>query len=146
MGGGRYDGLVELYGGPPTPAMGFGSGIERIVESRDWSTMDDALALKVDVAVICLDSEALKIGISLANSLRWDGIPTFIDHQIPSLKAQLGQASSLRAKISVIVGEDELKEGAASLKNMLSGTQEKVPLEEVKNEVIRRLSELATSE
>ncbi len=137
MGGGRYNHLVELYGGPPTPAMGFGAGMERIAEAIDWTDLEDLIAPECDVAIIALGEQAMGIGTTIADVLRNMGIVAHIDHQGKSFKNQLGQASSLKASLSIILGEDELEEGIAILKDMDSGEQEKVPLSLVVEYVIQ---------
>jgi len=131
MGGGRYDGLVKLYGGPDTPAMGFGSGLERISEAMDWSDIMDLVNPTCDLAIIALGDKALKSGITVANRLRNNGLMVHIDHGKRSFKNQLGQASSLSAVAALIIGDDELARGEAILKDMTSGEQETVPLEGV---------------
>lgn len=144
MGGGRYDGLVELYGGPPTPAMGFGAGLERIVEAVDWSDFGDALQPSCEVAVIPIGAEALILGFFLVDALRGLGMTTHIDHRGTSLKNQLGQANTLNAGYSVIIGEDELKEKVATVKEMSSGNQESVPLAKVPGYLMKALFPLDT--
>ncbi len=139
IGGGRYDGLVELYGGPPTPAMGFGAGLERIVEAVEWSRFEAVLAPLLDVALIALGEEALDAGNLLANLLRAGGIAVHIDHQGTSLKNQLGQANALNARLAIIVGEDELDKGVANVKDMESGKQEAIPLAMVVEYVLNEL-------
>lgn len=131
MGGGRYDGLVELYGGPPTPATGFGAGLERIVEAIDWSDLEELLLPQCEVAVIGLGREALLKATVIAERLRASGVMTHIDHRDTPLKKQLGQANTLGAPVAVIIGEDELEEGVATVKAMETGEQETVPLDTV---------------
>ena len=136
MGGGRYDGLVALYGGPDTPAMGFGSGLERVVEAVNWSALGDLLEPECDVAVVALGDDALQVGTTIANLLRLSGVMVHIDHRGSSFKNQLGQANSLNAELAIIIGENELKEGNAIIKDMESGDQETIPLELVEDFVL----------
>jgi histidyl-tRNA synthetase len=131
MGGGRYDGLVKLYGGPDTPAMGFGSGLERVAEAVDWSDVAELFTPECDLAIVALGDEALRVGTTMANLLRVAGIAVHIDHRGSSFKNQLGQANSLNAETAVIIGDNELKEGIVIIKDMESGEQENVPLDEV---------------
>ena len=131
MGGGRYDGLVEMYGGPPTPAMGFGSGIERIAEAMDWSGLEPEIQQHFQVAVIPLGEAARLLAIGIADALRAGEICTSFEHRDQSLKSQLGQASLLGVSFSIILGDDELKDGVAVVKEMQSGIQVKVALDEV---------------
>jgi histidyl-tRNA synthetase len=141
MGGGRYDGLVDLYGGPATPAMGFGSGIERVMEAIDWTELMDAIKPQAEVAVIALGQDALIKGTTIANLLRAEGVITWIDHKGGSLKNQLGQAGSLDTFVSIILGENELKDGVALIKEMESGSQQQVGLDSVVEYVINILDE-----
>jgi histidyl-tRNA synthetase len=131
MGGGRYDGLVEMYGGPQTPAMGFGSGLERVVEAIDWSDLDEEIEQVCDVAIVALGAEAQKQAVTIADRLRVAGLIVHMDHRDASFKNQLGQANTLKAPASIILGENELEGGIAILKEMGSGEQENVPLDNV---------------
>ena len=131
MGGGRYDGLVKLYGGPDTPAVGFGSGLERITESIDWSEISDLIIPECDLGIVALGDEALYVGITMANLLRAAGVVVHIDHRGTPFKKQLGYINSLNAPVAIIMGEDELTDGVAIIKDMETGDQENVPLVEV---------------
>jgi len=131
MGGGRYNDLIELYGGPSTPAMGFGAGIERIMESIDWSDLDEILLPECDIAVIGLGHEGLLAGTPIANRLRSQGAIVHMDHRGTAMKNQLGQANTLKASAVIIIGEDELDKGVAMIKDMSTGDQESVPLDQV---------------
>jgi len=131
MGGGRYDGLVELYGGPSTPAMGFGAGLERIAEAVDWRGIEELIQPRCDVAVIGMGAEGIGLGTTIADRLRNEGLIVHIDHRATSIGNQLGQASSLSAAAAIIIGEDELKEGVVTVKDMGSGNQESVPTDQV---------------
>jgi len=136
MGGGRYNGLVGMYGGPETPAMGFGAGLERISEAMDWSDLDELINPGCDIAIIALGEKALKIGTTIADHLRNAGLITHIDHGARSFKNQLGQANSLGAVAAVIIGEDELERGEVILKDMSSGEQENIPVAGVIDDVL----------
>jgi histidyl-tRNA synthetase len=140
LGGGRYDGLVELYGGPATPAIGFGSGVERVCEAIDWEEHNDLLVSSCEVAVIGLGPEPLKQAVTIASELRANGIVTHIDHRGKSIKAQLGQANTLGSELVLIIGEVELNDGVAIVKEMKSGDQENVEFEEIVDYVINYLS------
>jgi histidyl-tRNA synthetase len=131
LGGGRYDGLVKLYGGPDTPAVGFGAGLERIAEAIDWTDVIDLIKPECDIAIVALGDRALLVGTTMANLLRAAGVIVHIDHRNSSFKSQLGQANSLDASVAIIIGEDELKAGVAIIKDMESGKQENIPLVEV---------------
>ena len=116
-GGGRYDGLVEMLGGAPTPAIGFAMGAERLftlVEKKEQE--------KIDYFVVSSSStEALK----LVQKLRQSGKVADFDMQNRKFGKQLEKASKI-AKSAIILGEDEINQGFYSVKNLLTGNQEKV--------------------
>ncbi len=116
-GGGRYDGLVEMLGGAPTPAIGFAMGAERLftlVEKKEQE--------KIDYFVVSSSStEALK----LVQKLRQNGKVADFDMQNRKFGKQLEKASKI-AKSAIILGEDEINQGFYSVKNLLTGNQEKV--------------------
>jgi len=132
-GGGRYDGLIEELGGKPTPAVGFGLGIERIIlQLKDQKIEAPALA-KPDVFIACLGDAARDEAVKLAASLRKAGIGVITAFGSRSLKAQLRQANSLEIKKAVIIGDEELKAGTAVLRDMTTASQETVPLARLKD-------------
>ena len=127
-GGGRYDGLIELLGGPPTPGMGFGSGIERMILEMQRSGIvfdEDAAA---DVYIVQRAEGAVAVVYGLASKLRTAGVATILGESTKSMKAQMRGANSSGAKFAVIVGEDELKQGIGLVKD-LSGEGEQAPVE-----------------
>jgi histidyl-tRNA synthetase len=131
MGGGRYDGLINLFGGPDTPAMGFGSGLERVSEAVDWKDINDLVKPECDLAIVALGDKAHELGTTLANLMRAAGMMVHIDHRVTSFKNQLGQANSLNAAVAIIVGDDEIGRGVVIVKDMESGEQEEVPVSQV---------------
>jgi histidyl-tRNA synthetase len=128
-GGGRFDGLVEQLGGPKTPAFGFAIGLERLAlllemkppgrEKQSW------------VYLAMLGEEAHRKGFVLQHQLRRLGITTRMDYADQGLKRQLKLAHRLGAPLVVIMGEDELKSQKIILKDMLRGSQQEVPLEQL---------------
>jgi histidyl-tRNA synthetase len=126
-GGGRYDGLVEGLGGPPTPGIGFGAGIERIVLAMGEEALAGA-AGGLDVYLAVLD-EGLRLEMLPAlEALRAAGLRCESDLRGRSLKAMMRHASSLGARYVVIVGEREHAAGVASVRDMGTGEQREVPL------------------
>ncbi len=124
LGGGRYDGLVEELGGAPTPGIGFGAGIERLLLVREASG-----AAKIEVApltafLVTLGDAARAAGTRILASLRENGIHSDRDFAGRSMRAQMREANRQNARFVLIVGEDELAAGTVSLKNMESGDQE----------------------
>jgi histidyl-tRNA synthetase len=129
-GGGRYDGLVEELGGPPTPGIGFGTGIERIVLALEAAGLTPA-APGIDV-YLAVPDEALRTRLlPLLHDLRARGLRCESDLRGRSLKAMLRHASSLGARRTVIVGARDHEAGVATVRDMGSGHQEQVPLDEL---------------
>jgi histidyl-tRNA synthetase len=136
MAGGRYDGLIEELGGRPTPGIGFGMGMERVIENlkRQEIALPDGDDTKVLVAA--LGEGARLAGITLCSELRTGGIAAVLGPAGRSLKGLLRYASSIRASHAVIIGERELESGSFVLRNFADGEQSEVP----RNEVLRKLS------
>jgi len=145
--GGRYDGLTEELGGPPTPAVGFGAGMERaVLMLKEIAAASDG-AGAVDVFVASLGASARPEAIRIADRLRKKGVATRIDYrdrlgEERSLKAQLKAAGKSGAGFVVILGEDELARGVATLKDMVGGGQEEIPLAEIDEAVALRIARL----
>jgi histidyl-tRNA synthetase len=143
VGGGRYDGLVEELGGEPTPGIGFGSGLERVLLTMAALGVEPRAARLRPVFVATLGEAARMPGLQLLSRLRDAGIAADTDYLGRSLKAQLKQANRLDARFAVILGEDEVTAGVATLRDMETSSQEPVPL----TELIPRLhSALSTEE
>ncbi len=137
VGGGRYDRLVESLGGPRTPALGFGMGLERALLALPEAAESFEPALSVFFAPI--DAAALDYALPLAHRLRAAGVRVEIDHRGGSLKSQLKRADKLRARLAVIVGENEVKSGSLALKDLASGTQQQVSRDELEAKVRQAL-------
>jgi histidyl-tRNA synthetase len=120
-GGGRYDRLVESLGGPRTPALGFGLGIERalLAMAEPASNFEPTLG----VFVAALDAPALAYALPIAHRLRLGGIRVEVEHRGGSLKSQLKRADKLRARLAVIVGESEVAARRVQLKDLAGGQQ-----------------------
>lgn len=131
-GGGRYDGLVEELGGPPTPGVGFGSGIERIVLALTAGG-DEPPAAGVDVYFAALTPEGRAALFPVMTRLRAAGVACTGDHQGRSIKGMMKQAAASGAAACVILGERELAEGNATLRDMSSGEQRVVPLPQLES-------------
>lgn len=121
-GGGRYSGLVEELGGKPTDGIGFAAGIERLLlvlkKQQDVSEMADA---SPDLFIAAMGKSAEAFAQKLIYELRKNGIHARQDLCGRSLKAQMKYADKLGAKFSVVIGDNELSENKASLKNMKNG-------------------------
>lgn len=117
-GGGRYDGLVEEIGGPPTPGIGFAVGMERLLLALDMQGLLPTLALPVDVAVVTIGEAAQTHGFVLGENLRREGLRVDTDLQGRSLKSRMKQAAKIGAKYVIIIGEDEMQQGTVILRNL----------------------------
>lgn len=131
-GGGRYDDLIEECGGPPTPAAGFGIGVERLILLLEAKRLLKIAAWDMDVFIALTGEEQRDYGLRLLYDLRRNGFSAEMDTMDRSLKAQLKYASKIPAKYVFIIGEEEVKTGKITLKDLSSGWQEKLPLEEAK--------------
>ncbi len=120
-GGGRYDGLVSLLGGPPTPGIGFGSGIERIILEMQKNGVQFAPGPAAEVYIVHRAAGAAAAAFALANSFRDSGIAAVLGETGKSFKAQMRAANTSEARFAVIIGEDEYASGSAVLKDLAAG-------------------------
>ncbi len=127
-GGGRYDYLIEELGGNPTPAMGFASGMERIVLNLKKQGVAVPVLPQPQVFVAYLGDEARSEAVRLTSVLRRAGIGVIEAVAGKSLKAQLRQANTLNVSYAVIIGEQEIKTGTVVLRNMATSEQETIPV------------------
>lgn len=134
-GGGRYDGLIEEMGGNPTPAVGFATGLERLLLALESQNLLPEKNRSVDAYVVALGETAQAEGFKLLNSLRQQGLSAAMDFAGRSMKAQMKQANKLGAKYSVILGEDEITEGVVMLRSMEDSSQAKVPMNQVAEKI-----------
>ncbi|MBN2074926.1 MAG: histidine--tRNA ligase [Dehalococcoidales bacterium] len=130
-GGGRYDYLIEELGGKPTPGVGFATGIERIILNMKKQGVEVPPLPSPKVLVAYLGDEAKKQAVRLTSDLRQAGIPVVNASSGKSLKAQLKQANTLDVSYTVILGEDEVKNGTAVLRDMTNASQETVPFDKI---------------
>lgn len=128
-GGGRYDNLIELLGGKPTPAVGFATGIERIILNLQKQDIKRPQAAVTKVYVACLGEEARGPALKLAARLRQVRIGVTLAVDDRSLKAQLRQANALGFSQAIIIGEEEVRTGSVILRDMVKGEQIQLPLE-----------------
>jgi histidyl-tRNA synthetase len=126
-GGGRYDLLVKELGGPDIPATGFAIGFDRLAELVGSDAPD--LAQKPDIFLAALGSESQALAFEWVCALGKAGIPAEMDMSAKSLKSQMKRADRLGAANVLMVGDNELQEGTATLRNMASREQISVPLD-----------------
>lgn len=125
-GGGRYDDLIEELGGPPIPGVGFGLGIERLLLVLDACGIKIPEPKRTDALIAFIGEESKMVGLKLMRELREMGLRAEIDALGRNIKGQFKYADRLQARFTVIIGEDELKSGRVTLKNMKTGDQEEV--------------------
>ncbi|MGC9361649.1 MAG: histidine--tRNA ligase [Candidatus Syntrophosphaera sp.] len=128
-GGGRYNGLIEQFGGKRVPAIGFAGGFERLLLALKDEGVSLGEALVPDVYVITLGDAARDFAIPYINGLRNLGVRAEFDPDKSSLKAQFKAADSCKALFAMIIGEDEVASGKAVLKDLQSGEQKEIALE-----------------
>ena len=128
VGGGRYDGLIEELGGRPTPGIGYGMGLERVIQNiqRQNVTLPDERERAA--MVVYLGEAAKSAGIRIASGLRQAGIPASLAPP-RGMRSQLRYASNTGATHAVIIGDDELAKGVATLRDLDNRSQSEVPMD-----------------
>lgn len=138
-GGGRYDGLVKLYGGKDTPAVGTGIGIERLVEKLQDRGLVPPAHQATAVVVIQLGAKAKKVGLKIIDELNQANIGATGAFAKESLKAQLKYADKVGAKLAVIIGTREVFDHNVILRDMKSGVQDTISVDYLKDALAERL-------
>jgi histidyl-tRNA synthetase len=136
-GGGRYDNLVEMLGGRPTPGVGFGSGIERLLIALESQGVQLPRPPQRLVWLVSHGDPARDANFKLAADLRRAGVPCDMDLAGRSVKNQFKVANREQATACVVIGEDELAKGTFLLKDMATGEQQTLTRDEL-------ISKLAT--
>jgi histidyl-tRNA synthetase len=134
--GGRYNGLISDLGGPDLGGIGFGSGVERMLLAAASQEKKAGL----DVFFVTLTPEARIPALDLAGALREEGISADLDYGGRGLRAQFKQADRLGASFAVVLGEDELAHGVATVRAMASGDERKVPVAEGAKDLLRAVA------
>ena len=132
LGGGRYDGLVEVLGGRPTPGIGFAAGMERFLIAMDDQDRGNNDPI-VDIYFVCLDEKGLPRTLQLSNELRNNGFKVIFDPLRRSMKSQLRDANRSGARFALILGETEMNDNAIGFKDLKQGTQKTIAQSEVTN-------------
>ena len=129
-GGGRYDGLIEQLSGKPCPALGFAMGLERLILTMESQGAQFIPENTCDVYIASMGEAAAVKAMQLCASLRENGIYAECDVVGRGLKPQMKFADKIGAKFSLVIGDSELESGSARLKNMSTGEQNDIPLDE----------------
>lgn len=139
-GGGRYDGLVELLGGPATGGMGFGCGIERVILEMQKNGITFDLGSAADVFIVHRAEGAQGTVFELAGRIRDAGIPAVVGESGRSFKSQLRSADASGARLAIIIGDDELASGTGTVKDLRGGRdQQTLPLQSLPRELTKLL-------
>jgi histidyl-tRNA synthetase len=132
-GGGRYDLLVEELGGKPTPGIGFAAGMERLMMALTKVGTPLSIYLNPLLYIVTTDESSRRWAFANASLLRSRGLRIEIDYLGRSVKAQMREANRLEARYSVVIGETELQTQKAKLKNMHTGEESSVNLDELQS-------------
>ncbi|MFP4015890.1 MAG: histidine--tRNA ligase [Halanaerobiales bacterium] len=127
--GGRYNGLAEEIGGKSIPGIGFAMGMERLLLTLEDENIDLPVGSDIDLYITTIGEMAKKAAFKFIYQLRGNGFKTEIDYLDRSVKSQMKAADRMNATYTIILGEDELNNGKATIKNMKTGEQEEVVLE-----------------
>lgn len=143
-GGGRYDGLVETLGGKPTPALGFAMGLERLLMILDKQGIELPSPQPCDLYIASIGEEAALKAAQLTSLLRKEGFFVEFDTVGRSLKAQMKYADKLGAKLSMVIGDNEVSSCKAKLKDMSDGETKEVEFKDLPEAVYQKhLKDLA---
>ena len=139
-GGGRYDGLVEMLGGPKgISGIGFALGAERLLLTLENNNIEIENSKSTDIYIATIGDAAKTKSFKLIKDLRTNHISADNDHLDKSLKAQFKYSDKLNAKYTVVIGDDELANDTATLKNMKTSEQTTIKLSELVDELKKRL-------
>ena len=136
-GGGRYDGLIKELGGPDMPAVGFGLGMERLLLIMDQLGVTVEKPLRYELMLLGMGDEGKKLAFVLCQKLRALGICADTDHVGRSVKAQMKYADKVGAANVLVLGDNEISENKALIKNMKTGAQIETSL--LPEEIVQKL-------
>ena len=142
-GGGRYDGLISQMGGQPTASLGFAMGIERLMMVLESQKTELPKQSGCDLYIAQMGENASLTATALCNDLRADGFKVQTDICGRGLKAQMKFADKIGASFTMVLGDDELQNKKAKLKNMSTGEQTEVSLESLSEDLFKALNACA---
>jgi histidyl-tRNA synthetase len=122
---------AETLGGPPTPGVGFATGLERIVMTMQTQGIEPPSLAHPPVFIAMLGEEARQVAADLSLQLRRSGLGTWMAFERRGLRSQLREANKREARYAVILGQDEIKTGQATVRDMIQGEQQSVPMQEL---------------
>lgn len=131
FGGGRYNGLAEEIGNKSVPGVGFAIGLERLMLTLEKKEIKLPIEKGIDLYITSIGNKAKKAAFKYIHKLRNAGFATELDYLDRSVKGQMKAADRLNATYTIIIGDDELAKGTATIKNMKTGDQQEVVLEKL---------------
>ncbi len=140
-GGGRYDNLIEVFGGKPTPATGFAIGIERLIPILEWKGLIPEPKLRPEVYVVPIgkDGEVRRAAVEVVSALRRAGVKADVELTGRRIGKALDYADRLGVPYVVLIGKRDLAEGKITVRNMQTGEQRTVEKESAVEEILRLL-------
>lgn len=138
LAGGRYDGLIEYFGGPQMSGMGFALGMERILIALDAEKIDITEEESIDAYVLCLDDQAQCNALAITTTLRSHGFIAETDYLHRSFKAQFKSVDRMKAKVAVLIGNSEVENHTVSIKRI--DTQEQYVVDQ--DQLIEKMDEI----
>ncbi|MBR3908914.1 MAG: histidine--tRNA ligase [Clostridia bacterium] len=142
-GGGRYDGLIAQMGGQPTASLGFGMGIERLMMVLEAQNTELPKPTDCDLYIAAMGEKASLKATALCNALRIDGFKVQTDICAKGLKAQMKFANKIGALFTLVLGDNELENNKANLKNMQTGEQTEICLNNLSDELLSAVNKNA---
>ena len=137
VGGGRYDGLIEELGGPPTPGVGFGMGLERVIQNIKREEIPVTEPSPTRVVVVHLGEAGKNAGLGISSELRRSGIAATLAPP-RGMRSQMRYAANTGATHAVIIGDNELEKGVVSLRDLGRSEQVEVALDEIVDKLRRQ--------
>ncbi|PSL35109.1 histidyl-tRNA synthetase [Planomicrobium soli] len=139
-GGGRYNGLVEDLGGPQSPGIGFAMSIERLLLALEMEKVEIGDSQNLEAYVVAMDETTKKKAFSIVKNLRENGISADMDFGGRKLKAQMKSADRKKAAYVIVIGENEIANGKAAVKEMATGEQVEVVFEQLAETILKKKS------
>jgi histidyl-tRNA synthetase len=131
FGGGRYDKLADEIGSKDIPGIGFALGIERLLLTLDKQDIDIPIDKSIDIYLTTIGPKAKNASFELLEKFRKKGIKAEIDYQDRSVGGQMKSADRMNATYTVIIGENELESGKATVRNMTNGEEQEIKLQSI---------------
>ncbi|MGO1369999.1 histidine--tRNA ligase [Senegalia sp. (in: firmicutes)] len=138
-GGGRYDGLVEQIGGPHTPAIGFGMGMERLLLTLENNDIELPKDDDLDIFIVTMDEKSKALAMKIVKDLREINISSDLDHLNRSVKAQFKYSNKLNSTYTIVIGNDEIENKSVKIKNMKTSEQEEISLENIVENIKKKI-------